>query len=590
MTVQIGLILFIVLVSLIAFIWDKIAPEIIALSVLAILMVSGILNPIEGLSGFSNPATITILLLFFVGRALKDVGLIRTVGDVLLNITNQSLAVNVFFIILIAGVSSAFINTTAVVIVFMPIVLRMAKIRNISPSLLLMPLSFGAIIGGASTTIGTSTNLLISDIASSHGSRALNVFEFSGIGIVLFSIVAVYMIFSATFVLRSTKRKDNLIDDYNLREYFAEFIVTPKSDWIGKKVDEIPVLKSLEINILTISRNGHDIVVPRREEIIEVGDDLLVRINRKNLMMLQEVKGLEISGQRTWKDEDLEKFGVTLMELMVNKNSSLIGQDIEASEFRVRYRGNILGVLGSDNRLTHKRLRDIRFSFGDTLLIETAENRRYHFYENDEFIVLNEWKRPHFKENKQWIALLCIVGIVVLAATGVLPILLSAMAGSVILLLTKCLDINSAYRSVEWKVIFMLAGLIPLGLAMEKTGTSTFLSDLISNALVGFPKYWALFLLYMIVTLITSVIYNNATAVILAPIVIALAPALNMEVIPLLGLLMFAANCCYLTPIGYQTNLLIYSPGQYSFRDFFIVGLPLCIILGLVSAYLFANY
>jgi di/tricarboxylate transporter len=164
------------------------------------------------------------------------------------------------------------------------------------------------------------------------------------------------------------------------------------------------------------------------------------------------------------------------------------------------------------------------------------------------------------------------------------------MAGSVILLLTKCLDINSAYRSVEWKVIFMLAGLIPLGLAMEKTGTSTFLSDLISNALVGFPKYWALFLLYMIVTLITSVIYNNATAVILAPIVIALAPALNMEVIPLLGLLMFAANCCYLTPIGYQTNLLIYSPGQYSFRDFFIVGLPLCIILGLVSAYLFANY
>lgn len=590
MTLEIGFILIIVALSLIAFIWDRVAPEIIALTVLATLMISGTLTRSEGLSGFSNSATITILLLFFVSRALKDVGLIRSIGDLLLNATNQSLVINVFLVILIAGVSSAFINTTAVVIVFMPIVLRIAKIRNISPSLLLMPLSFGAIIGGASTTIGTSTNLLISDIASTHASRALRVFEFTGIGIVLFSIVAIYMIICAKYVLRATKKKDNLISDYNLRAYFAEFRITSKSDWIGKKLDGIAILKSLEINVLTISRSDQDIVVPTDNEMIRRDDVLLVRINRKNLLVLQEVKGLEIYGQRAWKDEDFEKFGATLMELMVNKNSSLIGQDIETSDFRSKYRGNILGILGSENRLTHKRLRDIHFSFGDTLLIETAKNRRFHFYENDEFIVLNEWKRPHFKENKKWIALLSIIGIVGLAATGTLPILLSAMAGAIVLLLTGCVDINSAYRSVEWKVIFMLAGLIPLGLAMEKTGTSAFLTEIISNALTDLPKFWALFLLYMIITLITSVIYNNATAVILAPIVITLAPALEMEVIPLLGLLMFAANCCYLTPIGYQTNLLIYSPGQYSFRDFFIVGLPLCIILGLVSAYLFTNY
>ncbi len=590
MTYEIAFILTIVLLSLAGFAWDRIAPDIIALIVLATLMVSGILSPSEGLSGFSNPATITILILFFVSRAMKDVGLIRSMGDFLLDITNENVGVNVFFIILLAGVSSAFINTTAVVIVFIPVVLRISAIRNISPTLLLMPLSFGAIIGGASTTIGTSTNLLISDIASTHGSRALNVFEFTGVGVILFALVSIYMVLSSRYLLRSSKKKDNLIGDYNLKDYFSEISVTDKCDWVGKRIEGIAAIKSLEINVLTISRNGEEIIVPAGKEFIRTGDILFVRINNRNLLLLEEIKGLTISGQREWNDADFEQHGVTLLELMVNKNATLVGQTIEECDFRRKYRGNIIGILGSENRFFHRRFKEIRFSFGDTLLVETTKNRRNQFYENDEFIVLNEWKRPEYKLNKQWIALASIIGIVGLAAFGILPILLSAMLGAIVLLLTNCVDINSAYKSVEWKVIFMLAGLIPLGLAMEKTGTSTFLSEIISGAIADLPKFWALFSLYMIITLITSIIYNNATAVILAPIVISLAPALDMEVIPLLGLLMFSANCCYITPIGYQTNLLIYSPGQYRFSDFVVIGLPLCILLGLVSAYLFANY
>jgi len=249
-----------------------------------------------------------------------------------------------------------------------------------------------------------------------------------------------------------------------------------------------------------------------------------------------------------------------------------------------------LGIIGTKKYIRMPRMKNMRLYFGDTLLVETTEERRKTFYENDDFIVLREWKRPTYKTNKQWIAIIVILGIIGLAASGILPILIAALCGAVILILTKCISLTQAYQSVDWRIIFMLAGLIPLGLAMEKTGTSDVIADLILFVITPLPLFWALFFLYIMITIITSVIYNNATAVILTPIIFALQPSLGIDILPLVALLMFAANCCFLTPIGYQTNIIIYGPGQYRFRDFLKVGAPLVILLGLVTSFLITYF
>jgi di/tricarboxylate transporter len=584
MTIESGFILALLLFALVAFARRGVAPDLVALTILVLLMLTGILTPEEGLTGFSNPATITILALFFVSEALERTGLIRSMGDTLSAIASQHVFINVILIMLIAGVTSAFINTTAVVIVFLPVVLRLSKIKEISPTLLLMPLSFGAIIGGASTTIGTSTNLIISGLTKSATGLQLEVFQFTHMGAILFIIIVLYMAFASKYILKPAKKDENLIEDYNLNSFFSELKISKESGWIGKKLSEIDILRTLQIDVVEILRDGQAIIVPEKNDVIKENDILVIRARSKYLLQLKEGAGLRAESFKEFDENDLTESGILLMELIINRGSSLIGQTLVSSDFRQKYHAAVLGVLSSIIHLRPPRMKHVRFNFGDTLLIETTEERRHLFYDNHDFIVIKEWKRPVYQTNKQWIAIAVILGIVGLAATGVLSIIVAALAGAVVLMVTKCISISEAYTSVDWRIIFMLAGLIPLGIAMEKTGTSALIADAIMYIISPMPQFWALFALYMAITVITSVIYNNATAVILAPVILALQPAMGIDLLPLIALLMFAANCCFLTPIGYQTNIIIYGPGQYRFRDFLKVGLPLVVILGLVMS------
>ncbi|NNC94092.1 MAG: SLC13 family permease, partial [Chitinophagales bacterium] len=282
MTFEVVFILTITVLALIAFASDRVAPDVVALLVMVSLMVSGILSPSEGISGFSNPATITILAFFFVSLALEKSGAIRYIGDILLKLSNNNLMVDVLLITSIAGISSAFINTTAVVIVFLPIVLRLGRMKGISPTLLLMPLSFGAIIGGASTTIGTSTNLIISEAATHSGGEALAVFEFTHIGIFLFVILIIYMMFASKYILKARKIEDDLLQDYDLRSYITELTLDKSCPWIGKKISDIPAFRSLNISVLDIERNENEIVLPDLHEVLMEGDRLMIRVNPKN--------------------------------------------------------------------------------------------------------------------------------------------------------------------------------------------------------------------------------------------------------------------------------------------------------------------
>lgn len=586
MTLEIVIILSLLVLVLIAFIIDRIPTDAIALGTIVLLILTGLLTPEEAISGFSNPATITILALFFVSQSLRNTGVVRKLGDVLLSASSDKLFINIILIMVVTAVTSAFINTTAVVIVFLPVVLRLAKARAISPTVLLMPLSFGAIIGGSSTTIGTSTNLLIHDINIKSGGQPMNIFEFSHIGLILFVVICGYMILASTFYLKSRKKEKNLISDYNLKNYFAEVAIDETSSWVGKTIEQIKDIRLWEIDVLEIVRDDESMVQFIKKEILQAGDSLLIRINANNLMQLKGRKGIHVGSKRTMADRDLEDKGITLLEVVINTNSPLIGKRIPEIMFQDTYDANILGVIGSHNRLHSKRMKEVKLRFGDTLLIQTPDENKHTFYENEAFFVLQEHQAPTFQTDKQWLAILTIVAMVGLAAFGILPILVTALAAATILFLTGVVPINQAYQSVEWRIIFLLAGLIPMGLALQQTGASDLLAEQLSLLVSNLSTYWALFVLYIITTLLTSIVYNNATAVIITPILLSMAPALGVDNNAMLAMAIFASNCCFLTPIGYQTNLLIYGPGQYRFSDFLIVGGPLCILLGLVCSYL----
>jgi di/tricarboxylate transporter len=578
----------VVVIALVCFIAEWLPVDITALCVAVVLITLQLVTPEEGIAGFGNSATITVMAMFILSAGITRTGVVQIFRDLLLKWGGKSITRQILVMGVLVGPISAFINNTAVVAIFLPIVEDWCKKRGISPSKLLMPLSFVTILGGMITVIGTSTNVLASGIAKDLGYGEFKLFQFTSLGIITFLIGLAYLAFIAPRLLpnRKSLTTDLVSEDYGLEDYVTEVIVTPNSKLIGKTFSSERSRNDFNVNVLEIIRDGERLPQPVTSRVINAEDILLVQGKTEDVLKIKTEQGLDIFPDVKFNQKNLEtelsSAEEGIAEVLILSNSRLIGTSLKDLRFRQRYNLTVLAIRRGEE-LIRDRLGKVRLKFGDLLLVQGARQSILGLQTTRELLVMEQKEPEAIRRNKAWIAVAIIVGVVVIAAFDWLPILVSALIGVVLMIITGCLKPGELYGAVRWDVIFLLAGLIPLGTAMENSGATKWLANSLLTVGGNLDGYWILLFFFVITSLLTEILSNNASVVLLIPIAVEVAKSLDLNPIAMMFAVTFAASNSFMTPIGYQTNTMVYSPGGYKFSDFFRVGALLNLLMAIVT-------
>jgi di/tricarboxylate transporter len=588
---KIYLTLGVLIVALIAFVAEWLPVDLTALSVAVVLMLVGLVTPDEGVSGFSNSATITVMAMFILSSGITRTGVIQTVRDWLVNWGGKNPSRQIFALGIIVGPISAFINNTAVVAIFLPIVEDWCKKQKISVSKLLMPLSFVTVLAGMITLIGTSTNIVASGISKKLGYGEFHLFQFTLLGIITFGVGLVYLAIAAPRILpdRKTVEGDLLAENYGLKDYLTEVIIPPTSSLIGRSLRDSGLQRKFDIDILELVRNKVHLPQPFVDKVLQAGDILIVRSSREDLLKIRDERGIEILPDVQFQNEHLTEAISSgeekIAEVMILSNSRLIGSTLKDLRFRQRYNATVLAVRRGAETLKG-RLGKIPLRFGDLLLVQGPKQSFLGLQTTRELLVLEEKDVESLRRDKAWIALAITLGVIVIAALDWAPILVTSLAGVILMVITGCLKPGEVYGSVRWDIIFLLAGLIPLGIAMDNSGTTAWMAKYLVGAGGNLSGYWILLFFYLITSFLTEILSNNAAVVLMIPVAVEVAKTLGLNPYAFMFAVTFAASNSYLTPIGYQTNTMVYAPGGYKFLDFTRLGLPLNIILSIITPWL----
>lgn len=602
MELPILLVFLIIGATIILFVTEFFPIDKIALFVVVSLLLLGLTTPEEAISGFSNVATITILSLMILAVGLEENGVIQWLTDGIRKLKLLPLIlITPAFMIVSAGIS-AFISTTAVVIIFIKIVSQLAEKYNFSSSKLLMPISFAGILGGSCTLMGTSTNLIVNSLAKEAGAESLGFFEFSFIGLAFVLVGVIFMTIASRF-LPKDKSKD-LQEDYGIDKYVFSIKVKPEASFIGKKIADIDFLTNQNGHILKLIRDRQVINAPGKYVTIQEDDELILlseiseitdlsATNEISFNEKQEENNAKIDNEEQQQSENKK---LTYVELLILPGSEMIGKTIKnlrnmslqgAFPIAINKRKNIRNT---QERLLRKNVDNIRVKPGDRLLVETQTTAISRLNSIQNIAILNEHDYKIGKTTLQKsIALIILLGVIGLAASGVLSILGASLTGVAAMLLTNSISLENVYHKINWQIIFLLAGMIPLGVAMTNTGADTWLSENLLTLLDGQTPTVVIALLFGFTMLISGTISNNATAIIMTPIALSLAAGLSLPVKPFILAVMFAANFSFFTPVGYQTNTLIYGTGIYKFKHFLIIGGMLSIILWILATFILST-
>ncbi|MBP8248978.1 MAG: SLC13 family permease, partial [Chitinophagales bacterium] len=578
---DVTIVLLIVGFTLFMFIWEKIAIDITSLIAMALLMLTGVLTTKEGIAGFSNDATVTILFLFLLSAGLEKTGAVNLVGKAMIKYIGKNQKMAFVAVILVCGLISAFLNNTAVVIIFMPIVFKIAKFTNQSPSKLLMPLSFAAIMGGTLTLIGTSTNLVVNGVVVEHGYEPFGMFEVTPTGLILFITFFLYMYFIGIKLIPARRSAESLTEDYDLKDFLTEIIIQPGSPFLGKRIFDTPLVTELSLEVVEISDAKGTLWLPDDYELLEENDSVMVRGSASDIMQLKQMQGVTFKQTFDVDDIDLKSNETALIEVVIGPNSSLARSTFKEIDFRELYEAIPLAVR-RQGEIIEGRLDEIELRFGDDLLLEIKKDSFDQLKRGGDFVFTQEIEKEVIDKKKVWITSGILLMVILTSAFEILPIIQGAIIGTILMFLFKCITIREAYREVDWRIIFVLAALLPLGTALEKTGAAEMLAGYMETYISGYGPFITLFVLFAVTSVITSLMSNQATAALLSPIAISLGVQMGIDPKPLLFAVMFAASTCYLTPLGYQTNIMIYGPGNYKFVDFIKVGGLLSLISGIV--------
>ncbi len=579
----------ILVLALVLFVTELLPVDTTALMITIILMLFGLVTPEEGISGFGNPATITVMAMFILSAGITRTGILQIVRDWLLKWGGKNTTQQMIVMGIIVGPISAFINNTAVVAVFLPIIEDWCKKQGISTSKMLIPLSYVSILGGIITVIGTSTNILASNVSNKLGYQEFSLFQFTTVGLIIFFIGLIYLAFIAPKLL--PKRQGNLgdivTDEYNLKDYVTEMVITPTSSVIGLTLRQSEIQRKFDLDVLEIINNGNHFPQPLGDKTLSAGDILLVRGSKDELLKIKDEKGVNILADEKFGkiEAELSSGEEKIAEVLILSNSRLIGSTLKDLRFRQRYNVTVLAIKRGQE-LVRDRLGKVRLRFGDLLLVQGPKQSFIGLQTTRELLVLELRDLETLRQDKAWISLAIISGVVIIAALGIKPILVTALAGIVLMVLTGCLKPGEIYGAVRWDVIFLLAGLIPLGIAMDKSGATQFLADNLVAVGGNLSGYWILMFFYVITALLTEILSNNASVVLMIPIAVKVAEFLSFNPFAFMCAVTFAASNSFMTPIGYQTNTMVYSAGGYRFLDFTKAGAPLTFLFSFLTPFL----
>jgi di/tricarboxylate transporter len=589
MTIEIVLMLVLVVACLVAFATELLPLEVTALSFMAILLALGIIDVDVAISGFSNKAMLTVGALFILSHALVKTRLLEVVSDrVSRNIGGRQWP-GVGLVLGTVSLMSGILNNTPVVAIFIPLMVDLGHRLKISASHLLIPMSYAAIFGGTLTLVGTSTNLLVSAIAEEHGLPALGMFQFTPMGAVFVAIGLVYILLLARRVLPAQAASDVFSEKYQLGDYLTELKVMEESSLIGKTLRQADISRQYDITALAILRKKQRHIEGIGNMALKEGDILIVRGEVDDIMRLRNDQGVGMIPDIKMTDEELAADDQTILEVLITQNSGLIDKTPAEADFRRHYGAFVLAIRRVGATFYTKIART-RLRLSDTLLVMAPQNRLAELRRSDDFLVISEVDLQFRKERFWWLSLPLIPGIVLLAAAGVLDILEGAILGAVLMLVLGVVKPQEAYRAIDWSVLFLIAAFVPVGQAMVQTGTAGAVASAILSVTSLFPEAMAplvaISLVYLATSLLTEAVSNNASAIIVTPICLAAAGAMEVSPLPFLMAVCFAASASFMTPNGYQTNMMVYGPGNYQYLDYVRFGGPLNLIFWLAASLL----
>jgi di/tricarboxylate transporter len=568
--------------ALFLFATDYVSFDVAALILLVCLLASGILTPQEGFAGVSNPATITIAAMFVISEGLRRTGLLNKTGNFFCEKMKDNFWLWLFIMLLFVSFASSFMNNTAVIMIFIPVVIDIAARIGVSASKLLMPLAFAGIMGGINTLIGTSTNLLVSSIVQDRGGQAFTMFDFLPMGLIFLGGGFIYMYLAGINLIPPRREDDELTSDFEMQEYLTDLVIEPDSALIGEFLDEKGLTGELDLDILRIFKTASDSSAQRTKTMIEAGDILRIRGSASEIDKLLRREDLSLVPSSKWVDVDLKHGSDALIEAAVAPESTLEGRKLNDIDFYERF-GAVPLAIRHHGKLQQDELGNVSISGGDTLLLSMSRDRIHEISDDPSFVISSELDIMRPRTDKTYIAIAILAAVVGTAALNLAPIVVSAPAGVIMMILTGCITTEEAYTAINWKVIMLLVGVLPLGTAMDKTGAAGLIAESMIATLYDFGPIAVLSGFYLCTMMITAIISTNASVALLAPIAIEVANQIGVNPQPMVLAVSYAACLTFITPFGHHANTLIYGAGQYKFTDFTRVGTPLNIIFWILG-------